>query len=65
VNEHQELELIPRVGNHRVLLGDTIDLQDKFRRLMIFYKEGLSKTGWNNYSVINLKFRNQVVCTKN
>lgn len=65
VNEHQELELIPRVGNHRVLLGDTTDLQDKFRRLMIFYKEGLSKTGWNNYSAINLKFRNQVVCSKN
>jgi cell division protein FtsQ len=64
VNEQQELELIPRIGNHRVLVGDTTNLEDKFKRLMVFYKEGLSKTGWNNYSLINLKFRNQVVCTK-
>jgi cell division protein FtsQ len=64
VNETQELEIIPRIGNHRILLGDTSNLNDKFKRLMIFYKEGLSKTGWNNYSLINLKFRGQVVCTK-
>jgi cell division protein FtsQ len=64
VNESQELELIPRVGDQRIIIGDTTNLDDKFKRLMIFYKEGLSKTGWNNYSVINLKFRNQVVCTK-
>ncbi len=64
VNEMQELEIIPRIGNQKILLGDTSNLTDKFNRLMVFYKEGLSKTGWNNYSVINLKFRGQVVCTK-
>ena len=65
VNEKQELELIPRAGRHRVLLGDTTSLDDKFARLMVFYQEGLNKTGWNNYSLINLKYRDQVVCTKN
>lgn len=64
VNERQELELIPRVGNHRILIGDTTDLSGKFNRLLVFYREGLSKTGWNNYSIINLKFHDQVVCTK-
>jgi cell division protein FtsQ len=64
VNSTQELELIPRIGNHRIIIGDTTNLDDKFKRLMVFYQEGLSKTGWNNYSVINLKFRDQVVCTK-
>lgn len=64
VNEQQEIELIPRAGNHRIILGDTSMLLDKFNRLMIFYNEGLSKTGWNQYSTINLKFRDQVVCTK-
>ncbi len=64
VNGSQELELIPRIGNHRIVIGDTTNLADKFKRLMVFYQEGLSKTGWNNYSVINLKFRDQVVCTK-
>ena len=64
VNEARELEIIPRIGSHRIILGSAEDLEEKFRRLYIFYTEGLTKTGWNNYSVINLKFRNQVVCTK-
>lgn len=64
VNENQELELIPRIGNHRIVIGDSENLTEKFNRLMIFYTQGLNKTGWNNYSIINLKYRNQVVCTK-
>ncbi len=64
VNENQELELIPRTGNHRIVFGNAENLTEKFNRLMIFYTQGLNKTGWNNYSIINLKYRNQVVCTK-
>ena len=64
VNELQEIELVPRVGDHRILIGDTTDLQNKFHRLFMFYQKGLSTTGWNKYSLINLKFKDQVVCTK-
>lgn len=41
VNEHQELEMIPRIGSHRILLGDTVSLDDKLERLYHFYREGL------------------------
>jgi len=64
VNEQSEIELIPRVGNHRIIFGNGSHLEDKFNKLMVFYKQGLNKTGWNSYSVINLKYSNQVVCTK-
>ncbi|MFM9007627.1 MAG: cell division protein FtsQ, partial [Bacteroidota bacterium] len=64
VNENQELELIPRLGQHRILLGDTTDLSDKLERMRIFYLQGLNKTGWDKYELINLKYKNQVVCTK-
>ncbi len=64
VNKDFEIELIPRVGNHRIVFGDAIGLEEKFNKLKIFYKKGLSKTGWNEYSVINLKYANQVVCKK-
>ena len=64
VNKDLEIELIPRVGSHTIVLGEIADLEKKFRKLMIFYEQGLTKTGWNEYSVINLKFENQVVCTK-
>ncbi len=64
VNKEMEVELIPRVGNHRIVFGDATDLVGKFKKLRIFYDKGLSKTGWNEYSVINLKYADQVVCTK-
>jgi cell division protein FtsQ len=38
---------------------------EKFEKLHTFYLQGLNTTGsWNKYSVINLKFKNQIVCTK-
>jgi len=64
VNKDFEIELIPRVGNHRIVFGDATEVEKKFNKLKIFYKKGLSKTGWNEYSVINLKYANQVVCKK-
>jgi cell division protein FtsQ len=64
VNEFNEFELIPRVGNHVILLGPADDLDDKFKKLIAFYKLGLSKIGWNKYEIINIKFKNQVVCSK-
>ncbi len=64
VNKVSEFELIPKVGNHKIVFGGTSNLEGKFEKLMIFYKKGLSKTGWNEYSEINLKYKNQVVCKK-
>ena len=64
VNDAHEFELIPRIGDHRILLGDTADMAGKLKKLSIFYTEGLNHTGWNQYDTINLKFHNQVVCSK-
>ena len=64
VNNNGEFELIPKVGEHVVLLGDIEDLEDKFQRLFIFYKRGLNQIGWDRYNVINIKYKNQVVCSK-
>lgn len=64
VNSMQEIELTPRVGDQHIILGNADNLEEKFHKLYTFYTNGLEKTGWNNYSIINLKFKNQVVCTK-
>ena len=65
VNEENEIELIPRIGHHQIIIGDVTNLDEKFKKLLIFYKKGLNKAGWNEYSTINLKYKDQVVCTKN
>ena len=64
INEKNDIELVPMVGDHKIILGDKKDLDTKFRKLLLLYQKGLSKTGWNQYSIINLKFKNQVICTK-
>jgi cell division protein FtsQ len=57
-------EMIPVVGNHVIEFGDGTDYQAKFERLFIFYKEVLSKTGFNKYSKINVQYRGQVIGTR-
>jgi cell division protein FtsQ len=64
VDPNGEFELIPRVGTHTILMGGADNLEDKFERLFVFYRMGLSKTGWSRYNIINIKFKNQVVCSK-
>ncbi len=64
VDPNGEFELIPRVGTHIILMGRADNLEEKFERLFVFYRMGLSKTGWSRYNIINIKFKNQVVCSK-
>ncbi|MFI5221113.1 MAG: cell division protein FtsQ/DivIB [Bacteroidia bacterium] len=65
VNAENELVLIPKVGDHRIIFGNTQHLEEKFTRLNLFYKEGLKKAGWNKYQSINVSYNGQVVCVKN
>lgn len=64
VDEKQELQLVPRVGNQILFFGSSDDYTEKFRKLRAFYQEALTKVGWNKYSRINMEFGNQIICTK-
>jgi cell division protein FtsQ len=64
VNEQQQLELIPRAGNHTILWGPPGDDEDKFERLEALYRNALNIQGWDTYSTINVQYRNQIVCTR-
>jgi cell division protein FtsQ len=64
LNSNQEFEIIPRVGAHQIILGRAEGYESKFSNLEILYEEGLKKEGWNNYQKIDLRFKNQVICTK-
>lgn len=59
-----DIELTPRVGSHQIILGKIGDYEENLDKLKLFYEKGLNKVGWNKYSKINLKYKNQVVCTK-
>ena len=63
-DENNELVVYPRVGDHKIILGEAENLRNKFDKLKVFYRQGLVKVGWDRYSMLNLKYHNQVVCTK-
>lgn len=64
VHPDQDVELIPRVGNHRIMLGSLDRFEEKLDNLRLFYEQAIPKLGWERYSMINLKYKNQIVCTK-
>jgi cell division protein FtsQ len=64
VNEKNDIEMVPRVGNQRIILGNAKDIDIKMENLFAFYKQAMPKVGWNAYRSINLKYINQIVCEK-
>jgi len=65
VTQDKEFELVPKLGKHIIQFGDISDMDLKFEKLIVFYRYGIGKAGWGTYKTINLKFRDQVVCSKN
>lgn len=64
ISPEGNFDMVPLVGNHLVKLGNGTDIEQKFNRLMIFYKQVLSKTGFDNYSIVDVQYAGQVVGTK-
>ncbi|WP_118950690.1 cell division protein FtsQ/DivIB [Taibaiella helva] len=55
--------LIPLMGDQRILLGDTARLQEKLDNLLAFYKNVSNKIGWDRYTVLDARFKGQVVAS--
>lgn len=64
ITEQRTFEMLPMLGNHTVLLGDGSNIDKKFHRLLVFYKEILSKAGLDKYPELDLRFDGQLVATK-
>jgi cell division protein FtsQ len=64
INKNYEFELVPRVGNQIIILGKLENYSYKMKKLKAVYMDAFPKYGWKNYREINLKYSNQVVCSK-
>ncbi|MEG2666322.1 MAG: hypothetical protein RSA02_04835 [Bacteroidales bacterium] len=64
VNAIGEYELVPKVGGQIIVFGSIKDMDEKLERLKLFYMQGIAKRGWDVYRILNLKYKDQVVCTK-
>ena len=71
VNEKQEIELVPTVGEHVVLFGrlrlhEDVDnmIAEKFNNLIYIYTKGFKITGWDKYKTVDLRFGTEIPCER-
>lgn len=48
----------------KVIVGDTCDINDKLKRAEVFIKQKANTNEINEMKIINLQYKNQIVCTK-
>jgi cell division protein FtsQ len=64
LNASGDFVIVPRVGEHRIVLGSAENLENKFKKLMAFYVDVMPVKNLNTIKTINLKYKGQVVCEK-
>lgn len=64
VDERKEIILIPRIGEQKIVIGKSNDIEDKFFRLKTFYQKGINPNELNLYETLNLKYNKQIICSK-
>ncbi len=58
------LKMMNRNFNYEIEFGRTINVEDKFKNYKAFFQKAVLDSSLYHYKKINLKFTQQVVCTK-
>ena len=64
ITPERKFELIPVIGDHIIKLGDGENVGEKLNKLYVFYKQVMSKVGFNQYAALDVEFKGQVVAVK-
>lgn len=63
-NQNNEYELVVNSLPARVILGDTLSVNNKLKRLGILLEQYSGTAMLNDYKTLDLRYKNQIVCTK-
>lgn len=61
ITADRKFELIPVIGDHIIRMGGAENIEEKLGRLLLFYKQVMSKTGFSKYSVVDVQYNGQVI----
>jgi cell division protein FtsQ len=64
ITPSKTFEMIPLIGNQVIVFGDGNRYEDKFRRLLVFYKQVMTRTGFEKYAGVNVEYAGQVIGTR-
>jgi len=57
-----KISFLPQVGNELIEFGRPADMEQKFKKILIFYRKVLPAMGWDKYKRVNVEFNNQIIC---
>jgi cell division protein FtsQ len=64
ITSQRTYEITPVVGDQVIRIGDAENLDEKFTKLLAFYRQVFSKVGFERYSVIDVQYEGQVVAVR-
>lgn len=57
-----DILLYLKSGSEVIIFGDSAGIEEKFRKLEAYYRNIVPSGGGRKYSIVNLKFDNQIIC---
>ena len=65
IKSNKNIVIHPQLSKQKFIFGYPDNLEEKFKKIMLFYNNIAPTKGWNTYKTVNVKFRNQIICDKN
>ncbi|ERM82659.1 hypothetical protein P872_06510 [Rhodonellum psychrophilum GCM71 = DSM 17998] len=62
IDNKGDIKMHQQVGNQVIEFGDAEDIAEKFEKISLFYDEIIPSKGWNAYSRVNVKYKDQIIC---
>lgn len=62
IDNSGNIKMYTQVSKQIIEFGAPEDINEKFKKLKIFYKDILPSKGWNSYERVSVKFKDQIVC---
>ncbi len=62
VSEDKLLRIVPVMGDQKIELGTPDDVDQKLRKLAVFYRQIMPVKGWDTFTTVKVQYKNQVVC---
>jgi cell division protein FtsQ len=61
IDSKGRINIMPQIGGQVIEFGVADNLETKFKKMKIFYKEILPQRGWNTYKRVNLEYEGQII----
>ena len=62
IDHKKNIKMYQQVGREVIEFGKPVDIEEKFKKIDLFYKEVIPAKGWDAYKRLNVKYKDQIIC---